>query len=311
MTLHLIEPERATLHGTFSREYPPVLEIEPGDTVRFRTLDAGWGLEAPGASGEPRRAFGPRDAERDGGHALCGPVAIRGARPGMVLGIRIEALLPGAYGWTSAGGWDSSFNRRLGMVEVQERQLIWDLDAAAMIGRNEFGHRVALRPFMGVMGLPPDAPGMHPTAPPRRCGGNLDCKELVAGSVLYLPISVPGALFSVGDGHAAQGDGEVSGTAIECPMDRVDLTFTLHEDLRIATPRAETPAGAITLGVHERMEEAMFIALEAMLDLLQERHGVGRQEALALASVVVDLRVTQIVNGPYGVHAVLPHGMLG
>jgi acetamidase/formamidase len=225
----------------------------------------------------------------------------------MVLGVRVDALVPGEYGWTWAGGWDSVFNRRLGVVGEPGRQVLWTLDRETMTGRNSYGHRVVLRPFMGVMGLPPDAPGIHRTAPPRFCGGNLDCKELVVGSTLYLPITVPGALFSVGDGHAAQGDGEVSGTAIECPMERVELTFSLHEELRITTPRAETPAGWLTFGIHERLDEAMFMALDAMLDHIGDRYGLDRKEALALASVVVDLRVTQIVNGPYGVHAVLPH----
>ena len=155
--------------------------------------------------------------------------------------------------------------------------------------------------------MPPDEPGMHPTFPPRFCGGNIDCKELVAGSILYLPISVPEALFSVGDGHAIQGDGEVSGVAIECPMERVDLTFHLRNDLHLTTPRAHTPSGWITLGFHENLHEASVLALEAMLDLMGEHYHLPRPQALALASLVVDLHVTQNANGVLGVHAVLPH----
>jgi acetamidase/formamidase len=177
-----------------------------------------------------------------------------------------------------------------------------------MIGVNQHGHKIALRPFMGVMGMPPNELGIHSTIPPRFCGGNIDCKELVAGSTLYLPISVPGALFSVGDGHSAQGDGEVCTTAIECPMERVDLTFVLHKNLRLTTPRASTPIGWITLGFHENLHEATMIALEAMVDLLGEQYRLPRLEALAMASLVVDLRITQIVNGVCGVHAVLPYG---
>lgn len=310
MATYSIEPERATLHGTFSREFPPVLTIDSGDTVCFRTLDSGWGLEAPAAAGVPRRRFEPRIAERDAGHALCGPVAIRGAGPGMTLEVRVDALRPGAWGATYAGGQHRKrMNDRLGVAE-REGVLIWTLDPDALIGRDQYGHVVALRPFMGVMGMPPDEPGMHPTAPPRVCGGNIDCKELVAGSALYLPILVPGGLFSVGDGHAVQGDGEVSGTAIECPMERVDLTFRLHEELRLTTPRAQTPAGWITFGFDADLTEATMIALEAMLDLLSEQYQLERLEALALASLVVDLRVTQIVNGVCGVHAVLPPGAI-
>lgn len=310
MTLYTMEPVRETLHGTFSRDYPAVLEIAPGDTVRYRTIDSGWGLESPAADGAPLRTFSPRDKERDRGYALCGPVAIRGARPGMVLGVRIDGVVPGEYGLTYAGGWDTVVNRRLGMVDVPGHCLRWTLDAAAMTGRNHHGHIITLRPFMGVMGLPPDEPGLHSTAPPRFCGGNIDCKDLVAGSTLYLPIAVVGALFSVGDGHAAQGDGEVSGMAIECPMERLELTFTLHDDRQLSMPQADTPAGLLTFGFHSRLDEAMFVALEAMLALLSARYNLSRQEALALASAVVDLRITQIVNGIYGAHAVLPHGVL-
>jgi acetamidase/formamidase len=180
-----------------------------------------------------------------------------------------------------------------------------------MLGCNQYGHTVELRPFMGVMGMPPDAPGLHSTVPPRVTGGNLDCKELVSGSTLYLPIAVPGGLFSVGDGHARQGDGEVSVTAIECPMERVDLTFALLPELHLATPRAHTPAGWLTFGIHEDLDEAALIALAAMIDLLVERHGLSRHQALGLASVVVDLRITQMVNGVRGVHALLPHDAFG
>ena len=302
MAVHPIEPERRTLHGKFSRELAPILTIESGDTVRYRTLDAGWNLT-------PTQKFEPRDAVLDAGHALCGPIAVRGAEPGMALEVRIGEIHTGDWGWTVAGGWPSDFNRHLGMLETTN-ELRWTLDPEANIGRDQRGHAVRLRPFLGVMGMPPDEAGLHSTAPPRFCGGNMDCKELVADSTLFLPISVPGALFSAGDGHAVQADGEASGTAIECPMNRVDLTFHLRPDLRLTTPRAHTPAAWLTLGFHEDLDQAALIALDAMLDLMGERHALSRPDALALASLVVDLRITQIVNGVKGVHAVLPHDAL-
>jgi acetamidase/formamidase len=313
MATYAITPERATLHGYFSRDLSPVLNIESGDTVRYRTLDAGWNIErrtSPDPQVRPRK-FEPRDPEVDRGHALCGPVAIRGAEPGMTLAIHIQTIRPGAWGWTSAGGWPSAINTRLGVADLPEQMQLWSLDADAGIGRNQHGHTVLLHPFMGVMGMPPDEPGQHSTAPPRVCGGNLDCKELVAGSTLYLPISVPSALFSVGDGHALQGDGEVSGTAIECPMEQVELRFELLPEVWLHTPRAQTPAGWLTLGLAEDLHEASMRALEAMLDLMGEHYGLDRQDALALASVAVDLHVTQLVNdGVLGVHALLPHGAI-
>jgi acetamidase/formamidase len=308
--LHHIEPEQATLHGAFSRELAPVLTIDPGDTVRYRTLDADWHVEPPSADRPPRR-FEARDPARDDGHALCGPIAIRGAEPAMTLGVRVDSVRPGPWGWTVAGGWDSPLNVRLGVEgEESKTRLAWTLDPDRRTAIDQHGHRVRLRPFMGVMGMPPDEPGLHSTVPPRTCGGNIDCKELTAGSTLYLPVQVPGCLFSTGDGHAVQGDGEASGLAIECPMERVDLTFSLHEDLRLRTPRAESEAGWITFGFDADLDEATAIALDAMLELMAELHHLDRADALALASLVVDLRVTQVVNGVQGVHAVLPHGAL-
>lgn len=308
MTLHVIEPERQTLHGHFSRDLPPVLTIDSGDTVRYRLLDAGWHLDegiGDGTSDAPK--FGPRDPELDAGHALCGPVAIRGAEPGMTLEVEIGDLRTGPYGWTVAGGWDTPLNRHLGLGETDETVLSWTLDPDEGTGVDQYGRLVLLRPFLGVIGMPPAEPGIHRTAPPRPSGGNIDCKELVSGSSLFLPIAVPGGFVSVGDGHGLQGDGESSGTAIECPMARTDLTFHLHSDMTITTPRARTAEGWLTFGFDEDLDLAMAIALGAMLDLMRERHGLERRQALALASLLVDLRITQVVNGVRGVHAVLPH----
>ena len=201
-------------------------------------MDAGWGLDGPEL---PRAKFEPRDPETDNGHALCGPIAIAGAQPGMTLEIGIDAIEPGAWGWQAAGGWPSATNMALDVAEGEELRVEWRREPEQNHWRNQLGHRVPSRPFMGVMGMPADEPGLQSTTPPRVTGGNMDCKELVAGSRLYLPIAVAGGLFSVGDGHGAQGDGEVSGIAIECPMERVDLTFTLHENMALTTPRAHTP----------------------------------------------------------------------
>ncbi|MDQ6693716.1 MAG: acetamidase/formamidase family protein [Chloroflexota bacterium] len=310
MASYSIEPERRTLHGPFSRERQAVLTIESGDSICFRTLDAGWGLEPSREDGVKSRKFELFDAEQDKGHALCGPIAIHGAEPGMTLEVHINEVVPGAWGWTVAGGWESDTNQRLGAVDLPAATLNWTLDVEKMIGHDQYGHTVALRPFVGVMGMPPAEPGYHPTSPPRRTGGNIDCKELVAGTSLYLPIEVPGGLFSVGDGHAVQGDGESGGTAIECPMERVNLSFYLHKDMDLKTPRARTVEGWLTFGFSSDLNEAMATALDAMLDLMNEQYGLSRAEALALSSLVVDLRITQVVNGVRGVHAVLPHGAI-
>jgi len=211
MTLHEIPLERRTLHGHFSVDLAPVLTIDPGDTIAFSCLDAGWHVE-------PGRKFELRDAELDAGHPLVGPVAVRGARAGQTLEVAIGRVVPGAWGWCAAGDWSTPLNERLGLVR-DGVLLRWMLDVDAGLGRDERGRELDLAPFLGVLGMPPPEPGIHPTAPPRIWGGNIDCKELVEGTRLYLPIPVDGALFSAGDCHARQGDGEVSQLAIECPLE--------------------------------------------------------------------------------------------
>ncbi len=310
MTAHALEPTAATLHGHFSRELPPVLRIAPGDRVTFRTLDVGWGCFENPDPFAPATPWPHRDPERDPGHAIVGPVWIEGARKGMTLEVRVLALRTGTWGWTSAGGAPTPTNTRLGLAGGERHTERWALDPDAGLGRNARGERVRLRPFMGILGMPPDEPGRHSTVPPRACGGNIDCRELVEGSRLLLPIPVDGALFSTGDGHAVQGDGEVAGPALECPMERAELGFDLRPDLRLERPRAHTPAGWITFGFDPDLDEAMAVALSDMLDLIVELRGGDRRRAMALASLVVDLRVTQVVNGVRGVHAVLPHAAL-
>ncbi len=310
-TIHTLGPDRRTLHGHFSRDLTPVLSIDPGDRVHLSTLDAGWGLEPPSSASAPRRLFSPRDRVLDGGHALCGPIEVRGAQFGMTLEVSIDALRPGGWGWTRAGGFPSPLNQRLGVADGPEHLMIWTLDSERGTATNQHGRTVALRPFLGVIGMPPPERGTHPTFPPRIYGGNIDCKELVAGSRLFLPIPVAGALLSVGDGHAAQGDGEVSGIAIECPMERVELTIGLEARPLASGPYAVTPSAWVTFGFHEKLDEAVVSATHSMLQIITARLGVHRKDALALASVAMDLRVTQVVNGVSGIHAVLAHDMLG
>lgn len=307
MMIHTLQPRRQTLHGHWSRDLPPVLTIDPGDTVRFTCLDAMWCDGRPGKW--PWKQFEPRFPGLDEGHALTGPVAIRGARAGMTLEIGIGEIIPGDWGWTWS--WPRGERaRELGVDEEAGHVMMWDIDARKMLARDSAGRACKLRPFMGVMGVAPPEAGVHATTPPRIWGGNMDCKELVAGTTLYLPIGVEGALFSVGDGHGLQGDGEVCGTAIECPMERVDLTFKLI-DSRLKAPRAKTADAWITFGFDADLNRASIMALGGMLDLLQEQYKVPRQEALALASLGVDLRITQIVNQVQGVHAVLRFDALG
>jgi len=279
VTVHEIPLERRTLHGHFSRELDPVATIDPGDSISFSCLNAGWRITDD-------ERFEPHDEELDAGHALIGPVEVRGARAGQTLVVRIDAVVPGSWGVTFG----------------HETKVLWARDGDEWA--DELGRRVRSAPFLGVLGMPPDEPGRHSTTPPRKSGGNIDCKELVAGAALYLPVPVDGARFSAGDGHGAQGDGEVSGTAIECPLDRVQLTLSLSE-LTLRSPIARVDGAWLAFGFDEDLDLAAEQATATMLDLIERELGVDRSYALALSSIVVDLRVTQIVNAVKGVHAVL------
>lgn len=302
MSRHHLEPSPSTTVDIFSRDLPPALTVDPGDTVLLRSLDAAGYLERQKVPGETV----PTMITQRRGHCLTGPIEVRGARPGDVLAVRFVSMRPDDWGWTVAAARDTPLTRRLGLHEGPPAWLLWQIDADAGVATDNHGHQVKVAPFHGVTGLAWDEPGEHSTIPPRPVGGgNIDCKDLVAGSVLYLPVTLPGALLSVGDGHAAQGDGEVAGTAIECGM-----TTELQLDLVSARParsiHAETPAGWITFGFSPDLNAAMGDALDAMLSWLMAVYGLSKAETLALASPVLDLRVTQVANESWGVHAVLP-----
>ncbi len=301
MTRYQLEPSPATTAEVFSRDLPPVLTVDPGDTVLLRSLDASGSLER---QKEPGEAV-PMMFHQRRGHCLTGPIEVRGAKPGDVLAVRFETLRPDDWGFTVAAGRDTPLTRRLGLHDGPPAWLLWDIDAGAGVATNQHGHQVSIAPFHGVTGLAWDEPGEHSTIPPRPVGGgNIDCKELVAGSTLYLPVALPGALLSVGDGHAAQGDGEVAGTAIECGM-----TTQLQLDLVTSRPvpgvHAETPAGLITFGFSPDLNVAAADALDSMLAWIEPRYGLGKAGTLALLSPVLDLRVTQVANQSWGVHAIL------
>jgi acetamidase/formamidase len=281
MTLHEIPLERRTLHGHFSRDLEPILTVEPGDSIAFATLNAGWNLVDD-------ERFEPRDPELDEGHALIGPVEVRGARAGQALVVDIDDVRPGPWGVTFG----------------HATKVLWQYDGENAEWVDDHGRRVTAAPFLGVLGMPPVEPGRHSTGPPRLSGGNIDCKELVAGTALYVPIPVDGALFSAGDGHGAQADGEASGTAIECPLERVQLTLDVV-DRELRSPIARVPGAWIALGFDEDLDLAAEQAMATILDLMERELEIERSYALALSSIAVDLRVTQIVNGVKGIHAVL------
>jgi acetamidase/formamidase len=306
MAVQYLEPTPQTVVQLFSPATPAVLTVDPGDTLVVRTLDARGYLARPGGPG----AGTPQIFALRRGHCLAGPIAVRGAEPGMTLAVHLRSVRPTTWGWTEAGSAPSDLNRTLGVAGDQSAFLLWDLDPDKLTGACG---RVTTRlaPFLGVIGMPPAEPGEHSTNPPRALGGgNIDCRELVAGSTLYLPVTVPKAMLCVGDGHAAQGDGEVSGTAIECGVTS-EIKLSLVTDAPLSSIHATTPAGKITFGFSPDLNKAMTAALDAMVTWLTLLLEVDRPSALALASVAVSLRITQVANETWGVHALLPDGALG
>ena len=311
MAEHVLTATASTVADVFSPDRPPVLSVHPGDSVVVTSLDASGFVVPPGFPGDQPATLIPGAR----GHCLTGPIEVRGAEPAAVLAVRLRSVDPGGWGWTVAGARATPLNRRLGITGTKPSWLLWELqwDSAARsgVGTDQYGHRIALAPFLGVIGVPPAEAGEHSTIPPRVAGGgNIDCRSLVAGSTLYLPVTVPGALLSLGDGHAAQGDGEVAGTAIECPM-TTTVVLDLLTDHPVHTISAQTPTERLTFGFDEDLNEAAGQALSAMLDWMQALYGIDRGTALALASPSVDLRITQVANGTWGVHAALPHGAIG
>jgi acetamidase/formamidase len=299
--------------GRYSADAKPVLTVKPGETV---TIDTVVGipemlekLGAP-ATDEPLREMKElyaRLTDRGPGpHFLTGPVAIQGAMPGDVLEVEIvDIRLRSSYGWMSilprAGALPEEF--------AYERDKLVPLDRLSMVGEFAPGIRIPLHPFFGSMGVAPPS-GRLSSGPPAYNAGNLDNKWLVAGSRLFIPVQVPGALFLVGDGHAAQGDGEVCVTAVEANLTGV-FRFHVRKDLKLRWPRAETPTHIITMGLDKSLDEAARQAAREMIGYLTSERGLSRDDAYMLTSAAVDLHVTQVVDGVKGVHAMLPKSMFG
>lgn len=306
MTTHHLEPTPTTVADVFARDLPPVLTVDPGDRLVVRSLDASGYLSPQQFPGDrPPQLISPSR-----GHCLTGPIAVRGAEPGTFLALQLVDLVPDTWGWTVAAALDNPLNRALGVQGGEPSWLLWDIDVVTGTATSDTGFRRSLAPFLGVVGVAPAEQGEHSTIPPRAAGGgNIDCRDLVAGSTLYIPVLVPGALLSLGDGHAAQGDGEVGGTAIECGM-TTTLVLDVEQQRPVPTIHAQTPDARLTFGFDADLNAASTEALGAMLTWMQDLFGVERSAALALASTAVDLRITQVANGTWGVHAVLRHDAL-
>lgn len=287
------------IHNAWDNSLDPILTVEPGEVVRFECRDATDGqvnVETTVAD-VPELSFDPV-------HPLTGPVAIDGAEPGDVLEIELLELQHKGWGYTLFFPGEMG----LGLLpdEFPDPGIhIWDLDGD--VGRFIDGIEVPLDPFPGVIGVAPSEPGEHDTLPPRAVGGNVDIKHLTEGSTLYLPVAVEGGLFSTGDCHAAQGDGEVCVTGIEAPM-FVTCRFDVRKEMSIDQPQFETdhpftPTGIdepmyATAGIDSDLMEATKLAVRHMIDHLGETHGLSREAAYLLCSAAIDLKINEVVDAP-------------
>ncbi len=311
---YTLMPSPATVHiGDFNAARRPVLTINSGDTVVLETA-AALEAEAIEQSGVVPASIVPqyvRDIYREvkdrgpGPHILTGPIFVNGAMPGDVLEVRIQQIdLAVDYGYNRQRPYSGALPQEINAFW----QRVIPLNRAAKTAQVAPGVVVPLdRPFFGTMGLaPPAAMGRIASMAPGIHSGNLDNKDLGAGSVLYMPVHAPGALFSAGDAHAAQGHGEVDLSAIETGL-RGRFQFIVHKDMKLTWPRAETPTHWIVMGLNEDLDEAMKIAVRETIAFITERFPkLTREEAYMIASVAVDYHVTQVVDGTKGVHAMIP-----
>jgi acetamidase/formamidase len=280
-------------HVRWNRDLPPALEIESGDAVEMELKDSSDGQVTPAWTSAD---FAKIDRNRI--HALTGPILVQGAEPGDTLEVRIESIRHLGWGW-------SSLVPGLGLLPERFPDpflLIWKLDAASTSTLQPA--TVPLHPFCGIMGVAPEEPGEHRTRPPGRFGGNLDVRQLTAGATLYLPVCVPGALFSAGDTHAAQGDGEVCINGIEMPS-IARFTLVLHKNRALREPFAEVPPQIRTdtgawVFVASRTEfwPAAKAVVEQAIEFLMQRFKLPAELAYILCSITLDLKVSQCVNQP-------------
>lgn len=286
-------------HNGWDHSIPPVATVAPGSSLFFECLDSSGGQLSPDSE-----VGDIANLSFDKINPVTGPVYVDGAEPGDVLKVEIGAFHPSGWGWTAnIPGF--------GLLADQFTDpalKIWKYDTATMAPAlfSDLAN-VPLKPFAGTIGLAPAEPGLHSVVPPRRMGGNLDIRDLAAGTTLYLPVEVAGALFSIGDTHAAQGDGEVCGTAIESPMN-VELKLDLIKQQHLPFPRFTTPGPVTrhldakgyeaTTGIGPDLMSGARDALSGMIDLLGREHGLSAMDAYMLCSVCGDLRISEIVDQP-------------
>ena len=289
----------------------PVLHIRSGDTVVIQTMITNSpnrllaaGVKPEDVQPELKAIYDEVKDKGPGGHILTGPIYVDGAEPGDALEVRIEKIqlsIPYAY---------NSFSPRSGVLGPEDfakgSTKVIPLDEKRMVARFSNNIEIPLHPFFGSLGVaPPESAGRISSAPPGVHAGNLDNKDLVAGTSLFIPVHVPGALFEAGDGHAGQGNGEVDITALETALSGT-FQFVLHKGMHLKWPRGETPTHYIAMGLDPDLDEALKLAVREAIDFLVSEKHMTREDAYMLCSTAVDFNVTEAVDGTKGVHAMIP-----
>ena len=306
---HTLAATPATVRwGALDAKIPPCLTIGSGDTVVIETVSGNPADVGHAVTLEPHhRAICEAHKPWPGPHILTGPVAVAGAEPGDTLEVRIKAIeLTVDWGWSIIRPLRGTLPEDYPKYSCR----VIPIDRRAMTAKLPWGPSIPLAPFFGLMTVaPPPEYGVCSTVEPREYGGNLDNKELVAGTSLFLPVFVAGANFSCGDGHAVQGDGEVCLTALETSL-KGTFELVLHKRKRLAMPRGETPTHLIAMGLDPDLDDAARQALREMIRWLVELKGWTSEEAYVFCSLACDLRVTQLVDGNKGIHAMVARSLL-
>ncbi|MDB5833644.1 MAG: amidase [Caballeronia sp.] len=307
---HVLTSSPDTVHwGFFDSALAPVLTIRSGDEVRIETVN-GQPRDLVGLPFEmlPEHQAIHRDCTpKLGPHIVTGPIAVDGAQSGDLLEVRVVDIeLRQDWGWNAIRPLRGTLPDDFPITQL----LHVPIDRSRNVATLPFGPRIPLRPFFGIMGVaPPPAYGAISSIEPREHGGNIDNKELGVGAIVYFPVHVPGALFSVGDGHAVQGDGEVDLSALETSLTGV-FRLTIHRGIEASLPFAITQRHVITMGFDEDLDEAARKALREMIQLIGRATGWPHASAYAFCSMACDLRITQMVDGEKGVHAMVEHSLL-
>lgn len=315
-TIHVLDATPATVHRSFfDATLPAVLTIDSGDIVRLKTASGNpryfenLGVPKERIPAELYAVFEGVEGAGRGDHTLNGPIYVRGAEPGdaieiKVLNVDVRLPIAGQGFRPGRGGLPDEFD------QPKDRVLWIDLDRKTV----EYapGVVVPVKPFWGVMAVaPPPSRGRVPSGPPdAQFGGNLDNRDLGAGSSVFLPVNVPGALVSIGDGHAVQGHGEVAGSAVETSL-QGSVQIVLHKGMTLTTPRGETPTHYMSIGLHTDLDEAARLATSDMVSFIAAKKGLAREDAYLLSSAALDLIVSEIVDGTKAVHAMMPKAIFG